>query len=212
MQKTRQKIVEYLREYGAATVDDLSRALGDLTAVTVRHHLDVLRSEGLVAPPEVRHRNAPGRPRYVYSLTEKAEALFPKNLSTFTSTMIETIKETLPPEQVDIILRDVATRMASELKPSPAGESFQARLERVVEHLSEHGYEANWERDNDGYMIHTCNCPYSGVAETHDDLCMVDTLYIERLLGVTPRRVTHVLEGDATCSYLVPEPGRENAS
>ncbi len=212
MQKTRQKIIEYLREYGAATVDDLSRALGDLTAVTVRHHLDVLRSEGLVAPPEVRHRNAPGRPRYVYSLTEKAEALFPKNLSTFTSTMIETIKATLPPEQVDVILRGVATRMASELEPGPAGESFQARLERVVEHLSAHGYEANWERHNNGYMIHTCNCPYSGVAETHDDLCTVDTLYIERLLGVAPRRVTHVLEGDTTCSYLVSEPGGENTS
>ncbi len=212
MQQTRQKIIEYLREHGAGTVEELSQALDDLTAVTVRHHLDVLRSEGLVAPPEVRHRSSPGRPKYVYRLTEKAEALFPKNITTFTNTMLDEIKSVLPPEQVNVIFQGVAERMASGLEPGPAGETFEERLKRVVEHLSEHGYEAYWENHPDGYVLHTSNCPYSGVVGVHDEMCAVDTLYISRMLGVVPRRLTHMVDGDSTCSYLLAAPRASQVS
>ena len=47
MQKTRQKILEHLREHGESTVNELSKALDNLTAVTVRHHLDVLKERSL---------------------------------------------------------------------------------------------------------------------------------------------------------------------
>ena len=50
MQSTRERILNILKERGQATVDDLSQELG-LTAVTVRHHLDILRGEGLIASP-----------------------------------------------------------------------------------------------------------------------------------------------------------------
>ncbi len=213
IQRTRQRIIEYLKEHGAATVDELSRALDDLTAVTVRHHLDVLRSDDLVAPPEVRHRNSPGRPKYVYRLTDKAEALFPKNITSFTNTFLDEIKSLLPPEQVNVIFEGVAARMASGLEPGPAGESFQERLERVVEHLSQHGYDANWENHPDGgYVLHTSNCPYNGVVGEHDELCMVDALYLSRMLGVVPRRLTHMLDGDSTCSYLLAAPRESQVS
>ena len=56
MQLTRKRILDILKEQGHATVDELSDKL-KLTAVTVRHHLDVLRTEKLVEPPIVRHRS-----------------------------------------------------------------------------------------------------------------------------------------------------------
>src|SRR5690349_12010748 len=103
MQKTRQKILEYLKQNGEATVEDLSAALDDLTAVTVRHHLDVLRSQGMIASPEVMHRTSPGRPRYVYTLTEKAQAMFPKNVGTLTSHMLDELKNSLDENQINVI-------------------------------------------------------------------------------------------------------------
>lgn len=210
MQKTRQKIIEYLREHGEATVDELSQALGDLTAVTVRHHLDVLRSEGLVGLPEIRHRNAPGRPRYVYRLTEKAEALFPKNIRTLATHMLAELKETLPPEQVNVIFLGVADRMASAFGPAPQGESLEQCLNRVVEHLSQQGYEARWEAHPEGYVLHTGSCPYRGVVEEHEDLCLLDLQYISRLLGVSLQRVENMREGGSACSYLVPRSQRSS--
>ncbi len=204
MQKTRQKIIEYLREHGEATVDELSEALGDLSAVTVRHHLDVLRSEGLVGLPQIRHRSTPGRPKYVYRLTEKAEALFPKNVRMLTTHMLAELKDTLPPEQVNVIFLGVAERMASTLGPAPQGEALEQRLDRVVEHLSRQGYEARWEAHPNGYVLHTGNCPYRGVVEDHEDLCLFDLQYISRLLGITPQRLEHLRQGGRACSYFVP--------
>ena len=82
MQETRQHILEILREIGQATVDDVVRALcerrGEITAVTVRHHLTRLQEDGLITAPELRHRNTPGRPQHVYKLTEKAQQHFPQ--------------------------------------------------------------------------------------------------------------------------------------
>ena len=206
MQKTRQKIVEYLRQHDSATVDELSEALDNLTAVTVRHHLDILRSEGLVSPPEVRHRSSPGRPKYVYRLTEKAESLFPRNLGTLTESMIEQLKSTLDEEQVVLFFDGVADRMAAELEPGPDGESLEERLDRAVEHLTEHGYEARWERTRKGYILHTANCPYSGVVDSHRELCKLDMHYVSKLLGTVPARLAYMQDDADTCSYLVPVP------
>lgn len=202
MQRTRQKILEYLRDHGSGTVEDLSRALDDLTAVTVRHHLDVLRSEGLVAPPGVERRSTPGRPKYVYRLTDKAQALFPSNLTHLTVTMLAEIKNTLPPEKVNVFFDGVAGRMAADLPSGPPGETFEVRLGRVVEHLSRLGYDATWEATPDGYLLHTSNCPYQAVTDDHEEVCVMDMRFIGNLLGVTPQRVGHRREADPACSYL----------
>ncbi|NTU63973.1 MAG: ArsR family transcriptional regulator, partial [Chloroflexi bacterium] len=63
MQATRQRILEILKERGAATVEELGSDL-DLTPVTIRHHLDILRNEGLIQAPKVKRRDAPGRPQH----------------------------------------------------------------------------------------------------------------------------------------------------
>ena len=202
MQKTRQKILEFLKEHGGATVEELSAMLDNLTPVTVRHHLDVMRGEGLIEAPEIRHRSSPGRPRYTYRLSAQAESHFPKNLHTLTSLLLTEIKSNLEDGQVNVIFEGVADRM-SQSGPSPIpGETLEQRLDRVVDHLSEHGYMASWETHPDGFVLHTRNCPY-GVADEHPEMCMLDMRYISKLLGFVPRRIAHVLEGDATCSYLI---------
>ena len=119
MQATRQRILEILKERSEATIDELSEAL-ELTTVTVRHHLDILRGEGLVEVPEVKRRATPGRPQYVYTLTDAADEHFPKNYAGFTNLMITEIKERLDPTELDRILRGMAHRMVAEApKPIP---------------------------------------------------------------------------------------------
>jgi DeoR family suf operon transcriptional repressor len=203
MQKTRQRILSYLKKHGDATVDELSDALDNLTAVTVRHHLDVLRSQDLIAPPTVRHCNSPGRPKYIYRLTEKAEAMFPKNLNTLADHLLSELKGSFDEQQINAFFSGVADRMASELPPGAVDEPFERRLERVAAHLTEHGYEAHWESHPEGFMLHTGNCPYGDVIETHEEICALDARYISRLLGITPRRVKHRGNGEHCCSYLI---------
>lgn len=205
MQKTRQKILEFLKLRGEATVEELSEYLDDLTPVTVRHHLDVMRSEGTVEAPEIRHRTSPGRPKYIYRLAGDAQALFPTNLDTLTGHILDELKQRLDERQINVIFEGVADRMASGIAPGPAGESLEARLDRVVAHLSDHGYMASWERRPEGYVLHTRNCPYT-LAGDHPEMCVLDVRYISNLLGSVPRRLSYLLDGDNSCSYLVTDP------
>jgi predicted ArsR family transcriptional regulator len=212
MQKTRQKILEYLKQHGEATVDELSSTLDNLTAVTVRHHLDVLRSEGLVASPAVRHRDSPGRPKYVYGLTEKAEALFPKNFQSLTIHLLDELKSTLDPQQLDEIFEGLSRRMLQANGINiPEDATLEERMAQVVEYLNNHGYVANYEPHPEGFVLNNSNCPYSGVAETHGELCTLDVTYIGHLLGMDLKRISHRKDGGYYCSFLVTEAGFNRA-
>jgi predicted ArsR family transcriptional regulator len=206
MQRTRQKILDYLKQHGEATVDELSALLDDLTPVTVRHHLDVLRAEDLIEAPEIRHRTSPGRPKYVYRLTEKAERLFPNNLRNMLIYLLDEMKSTLNMQQVEEILQGVAKRMAATTSLSSNTETAEARLDRLVTYLTENGYMASWENRPEGFILVANNCPYAGVSGKHPEMCSIDLSYISMMLGMTPKRLTHQALGDIQCSYLVTFP------
>ena len=206
MQATRQRILEILKERGQSTIDELSETLG-LTSVTVRHHLDILRGEGLVEVPEVRRRTTPGRPQYVYTLTEAADDFFPKNYGAFTNLMISEIRDHYEPAELDRILRGMANRMAADAPKPVNGETFEQRLTRVVNFLNQKGYIAKWEKtEGDGYYLRTSNCPYHDVSQDHSQVCVMDMTLISDLLGTVPERVSWLAAGEYTCSYHIPIP------
>ena len=101
MQETRQIILEILKDVGQATVDEIVTELkqrrGNITAVTVRHHLNHLQRERLISSPKLKHRTTPGRPQHVYELTDKAEGLFPNNYQRLAAGLIQQIGDTTAP-------------------------------------------------------------------------------------------------------------------
>lgn len=206
MQETRRLILEILRERGQATVDDMVRELqarrGQITAVTVRHHLTILQKDGLISSPEMRRRATPGRPQHTYMLTEQATTQFPNNYQRLAAGLLEVIQQHLPAEGVNVILEGVADHMAHDaaLPPLPLHE----RLQLVVDYLTRHGYDAQYEQQPDGYVLHTSNCPYHKVVRGTPALCDMDMRLVAGLLGVVPRRLAHMAAGDSRCSYFIP--------
>src|SRR5258708_20777085 len=131
-QKTRQSILDYLKEHGPATVDELGKAVGGLNSVTVRHHIDILRSEGLIADPVVRHRNKPGRPQYVYGLSDKASTRFPKNYCELAAKLLEEVKSNSAPGSVAVIFDGVANRLAASAPKCSGDEPVTGRLDQAA--------------------------------------------------------------------------------
>ncbi len=205
MQVTRQRILEILKERGQATIEELGETL-DLTPVTIRHHLDILRGDGLVEVPEVRRRTTPGRPQYVYMLTEAAGDFFPKNYSGFTNLMISEIRDRFEPVELDRILRGMAARVEADVPHPLDGETFEQRLGRVVDFLNTKGYVAKWEKIDEGYFLHTNNCPYRDVSRNNSEVCVMDMTLISNLLGTVPERVSWTAAGEYSCSYRIPVP------
>lgn len=206
MQETRQFILDILKERGEATVDDIVADLrqrrGAITAVTVRHHLARLQEDDLITTPQLRHRNAPGRPQHVYTLTDAAKEYFPNNYKPLAAHLVEQLVAQLPPRQINVILEGVADRMAADA--SLCDRPLLERLDLVVDYLNQHGYSARWETHPDGYLLQTTNCPYHHIADNQPALCEMDMRLVASLLGVVPRLQSRMSRGDSVCAYIVP--------
>lgn len=207
MQQTRRHILDILKIRGEATVDEIVEELQtrrgkDITAVTVRHHITCLQQEDLIAPPHLRRRNTPGRPQHVYSLTDKAIAQFPSNYQQLATELLQQLQQHLPPEGVNVILEGVAEEMAKDANIPEV--SLEERLDMVTEYLSSRGYEAHWEEDSPNYLLYTSNCPYHHISRENPALCDMDMRLVASLLGVVPRRVTHIVSGEQSCAYCIP--------
>jgi len=208
MQKTRQQIIDVLNHLGRATVheivDELHRIRDDeITPVTVRHHLNLLRKDKLICCPEQKHRNKPGRPQHIYELTNKAHDHLPTNYQQLSERLIHELQRQLPPENVNVILEGVADDMAATA--NIRNTDTQTRLGCVKSYLSEHGYDAHWTEEEEDFILHTSNCPYHETAQHSDALCKMDMKLIAKLVGVVPRRVSRVVEGSPTCAYAFPK-------
>ncbi len=210
LQETRRYILEILKTEKDCTVDEIVNALSEklerrFTTVTVRHHLERLRAENLINPPEVRRRNTPGRPQYVYSLSDKAFEYFPNNYAGLADGLLAQMKDQLPDGQVNVILDHMADDMAAQAG-IPAGGTLETRLQRTVEYLNSYGYLASWEEHPEGYVLTTTNCPYERVVCNHSELCQFDLRLVSSLLGVVPRFMGNLRDGEHACQYLIPQP------
>ncbi|MGQ9804202.1 MAG: helix-turn-helix transcriptional regulator [Anaerolineae bacterium] len=206
MQETRQRILEIIKMRGQATVNELTRELG-LTAVTIRHHLDVLYRDGLIGPPQVLRKAGPGRPQHIYRLAGEAEELFPKKYDRLTDALLEELEARMSSEELDAIINGVAERMASQVS---AEGDLGARLGALMEFLNGLGYLATAQEEEGGYRIVVANCPYERVARRHALPCKVDSRLIALVTGVEPERVQQIATGSERCVYRLALPQGEN--
>lgn len=205
MQSTRQEILEILKEEKQATVEDLAERL-ELTPMTIRHHLNVLQAQNLVVASKVRRSKTVGRPRLVYTLTEAADELFPQSYSNLALHLVSEVKDTVGEEEVESIFRRVADRVVRDAPAPVEGQNFEERLDQVVGFLEEQGFISRWEITEQGYVVSNINCPYRQVSREHDEVCIVDTEILTRLLGVVPKRLSSMRLGEDSCSFLVLPP------
>jgi predicted ArsR family transcriptional regulator len=203
MQPTRQKIVELLKERGRATVEELADAVG-LTQMAVRHHLNVLQAENLVAASSVRRKSHPGRPQQLYALTEAANELFPEEYYHLADYLLDEVKASLGKAGLDELLRRIASRMAAEAPPMRPGQRLEEHLDRAVQFLGQKGFTARWEVAGDKTIfIRMLTCPYRQVAREHNEVCHLDMQIIKEMLNVDPVRLTCMANGDEYCTYRV---------
>lgn len=206
MQATRERILNILKERGQATVKELSETL-DLTTVTIRHHLDTLRRENLVAPPTVRHRKAPGRPQHVYTLTQDAADFFPKRYEPLMVLVLEELRSHLPRQEFERIMERIGKRIAGEAA-IPRDADLKERVVLTVDFMDERGYMARWEKTEAGeFLIHIANCPYEGVARSHSEVCNIDQTLLSELLGTAPNRIELSPGPPRRCTYVI-QPAR----
>src|SRR3972149_6479607 len=180
MQSTRQHILEYLQRQGRATVKELGNLLG-LTSTGIRQHLTVLERDGLVDAREERGRV--GRPTLVYSLPEKADALFPKTHD---------------------LLHKVAERMAAPYVERIEGRPLPERVRETARIMEEQGCLVDVREADDGeYYIDEFTCPFPKVAQQDRPVSPLHVDFVRVLPGGDPRLTQSLLRGERACCYRV---------
>jgi predicted ArsR family transcriptional regulator len=201
MQTTRQQILEYLRRNNRGTVKELGKLLG-LTSTGIRQHLTVLERDGLVEANEERGRV--GRPTLIYTLTEKADALFPKAYDQLVNVLMEEVRATAGNEQLYQILQRVAQRLAEPHLEGIEAKSFDQRVKAAASALEGQGCVAEVTETEDGeYLIDEYSCPFPKAAEADRSVCALHVEFVKVLTGGDTRLTRSLMRGECACTYRV---------
>jgi predicted ArsR family transcriptional regulator len=205
---TRRRILLLLHDRPGSTVRELAQELS-LTMAGVRRHLDQLTADGLV---EQRDASATagarrGRPPAGWRLSPSGEELFPRRYDGFALELLEDLADTLGPEAVEGVLACRAEKLADGYRAELDGaEGLDERVRRIAWLRDDAGYQAECLPAVYGEVVLVQhNCALHRVAEQHPALCEMEHVVFRRALGpgVEVTRISHALNGDATCSYRV---------
>ncbi len=200
LQTTRQEILDILKKRGRASVDELAGHLG-LTAMCIRQHLSVLERDALVVAHEERQKL--GRPRYIYTLTERAEELFPRSYHVLLEWVLDEIEAMDGQEKIAQLVDRLADRLARQYSEEMKDKSLEEKVARMAELLSEAGSLAAWDKANGGYVLHEHNCRYHRVALRHRQICKLELIFLSKLFGVDVRMTECLLDEGPRCTYLI---------
>ncbi|MGG0740695.1 helix-turn-helix transcriptional regulator [Niallia taxi] len=201
-QNTKEKILHLLKKEQALTVNDLTEHL-EITHMAVRKHLTILEKDGLIQTKEV--KQSMGRPIQVFSLTEKAEAYFPKNYEGISIGFLQDIEDLYGEGSVERLFAKREARLIHEYGVRMDSKDTSQRMKEIVTIQNEKGYmaELNQLEDNT-YELIEYNCPILEVAKEFKIACKCETEMLKDVLR--PESIDRTCcrtEGSSHCRFLV---------
>lgn len=202
--ESQQKILEHLKRRGSSTIPAIAADL-DLNVETVRTHLRALGSEGLAQRVGSR-RSGPGRPEILYGLTDAAETWFPNRESEVLKELTTYLQTAGEQEVVNEFFADYVGRRRSVAMSRVEGLSGEARLDEVARILTEDGFMAEVQVDDEGKrVLRLSHCPLRQLVDVTRAPCRAELSFVRDLLGERLARVSYIPTGDSACCYALVE-------
>ncbi len=189
----RQKILAFLKKQNIATATEIGTALR-VTPANVRHHLSLLAADGLVEVVSLRGQGQRGRPQKVYRL---GSAVLGDNLAPLAQALLGQIS----PEQMESTLEALGRALAGTLPERSA--PLMRRLALTVERLNAMRYQARWEAHLRGPRLVLGHCPYAAIIEGHPELCRMDAVLLQTLLGVGVEQIAKLEQTEMGNIYCI---------
>lgn len=200
---TRKQIVTMLRKKGRMNAHDIAKQLG-ITDIAVRRHLNTLERDRLVRSETM--RQSMGRPTFVYTLTEHAEDLFPKNYADITLDFLNDVRDLQGPEMIQTLFERRESRLEYKYRERMGEKKpLQNRVEELAKLQDERGYMADWVKDEEGnrYFITEHNCPIHTIAHAYTQACSSELSLFRKVLGAEVEQLECKAKGGGRCVYVV---------
>ncbi|WP_236974138.1 helix-turn-helix transcriptional regulator [Membranihabitans maritimus] len=198
-----ERSISILKEKGALPLSSIAKEMG-VTSEGARFHLLKLEKEGLVrSRSEAKGR---GRPKQIWSLTEKGHSRFPDRHAEMTAHLISTIRQTLGEEALEKILdsheKGILERYRETLRKEG---SLESKIKKLVKIRSEEGYMAHYIKEKTNFLFVEDHCPICAAAESCQNFCRAELNIFNEVLGnnVRVQREEHLISGDRRCTYKI---------
>ncbi len=205
---TKTDILQYLLKQDRANARELASSL-EISQQAIRRHLKDLEDENLIQHQLV--QSGMGRPQHVYELTSQGRDRFPHNYDGFAVSLLDTLADTVGPDQVGWLLRKQWERKAQNYRQQLGNASLPERLRRLVELRRQEGFMAEYypldsdnEEESNHYMVTEYNCAISSVAASFPSVCKHELeMFAQILPDCTVERTHWQIDGEHRCGYSI---------
>jgi len=200
MKSTRERVLQTLSTHPRSTILEVAAEVG-INAISVRHHLTHLQANGMVITEEERH--GVGRPRMVYLLTENGMEHFPTGYLRLTGNLLDHLKQSVSPDELDAIFKSIADKITSEYKSSLSHLNLEQKLELLTRVMAKEGFNIQWKHSGSQYEIREISCPFYRIGKTHPEVCLFDRTLISNILSIPPEKIQNQHLADALCAFVI---------
>lgn len=214
---TKEVILRFLLKQGEATAQDIADHL-EVSPQAIRRHLKDLESEALIEHQAV--QEGIGRPNHHYQLSRQGRDSFPAQYDQFALSLLNTLMETVGPEQVSTILQQQWQSKAHAYRARLGDASLKQRVQSLVKLRQEEGYMAEWHAaehpqsdtleatqetaQETAFVITEYNCAISHIAESYPGVCGHElSMFAVALPDCSVERTHWLVDGEHQCGYLI---------
>lgn len=204
LRNSAERILGILKTRGPQAAQRLSKLL-EMTPEGARQHLGKLVRLGLVQYRD--EREQVGRPKRVWSLSEKGNGRFPDGHSLLTLEIFQSVRSVFGEEGLESLIshRERETLRVYETEVSKC-DGLKNKISRLAKLRDREGYMTEWREINDGAFILTENhCPICAAAQACLGICRSELEIFRSVLGPGAEviRTEHILQGARRCSYRI---------
>lgn len=200
-----EKALGILKKLGAQPISVISEEM-EVTTEGARFHLLKLEKEGLVK--SATKAEGRGRPKQIWSLTEKGHNRFPDAHAELTANLINMMRDTLGEDAVNQVINKhretMLSRYSQEIKTE---NNLEERISKLVEIRSREGYMAEYKKEDDEFLFIENHCPICSAAKACQGFCRAELDIFRSVLGenINVNRVEHIVSGERRCAYEISE-------
>ena len=204
---TKEDILRFLLKRGTANAGAIAQHL-EVTPQAIRRHLKSLEASELIE-----HESSQagiGRPNHVYQLSRKGREHFPDQYDQFALSLLNTVADTMGPEQVSKLLKHQWQKKAKEYREKLGDAPLKDRMQVLVKLRQAEGYMAECypaEADapeSAAFVIAEYNCAIAHIAESYPTVCGHElAMFAIALPDCSVERTHWLVNGEHQCGYLV---------